>query len=210
MESPPKPSEEEKDQLNKSTKKVKIADSVASSEDHDLYPDFSQSDEDMDDSKEFNPNPEIQISHEDFDSWCKPWRNTLIIEDNVPPTSPIGQDQESKELTPMETPSLPHPLDQKADSIFGPWMMAKKPQRRCPVDKKVERNKEETEKEPLTLRSRFNLLSDANITQESKDEDSIAESNQQEPQQKPPPSLIPHHLSITRRRLILNPKFTIA
>ncbi|KAJ1412450.1 hypothetical protein SESBI_20411 [Sesbania bispinosa] len=36
----------------------------------DLYPDLEFSDHDRVDPKAFNPNPEIKISHEEFEDWC--------------------------------------------------------------------------------------------------------------------------------------------
>ncbi|KAJ1426552.1 hypothetical protein SESBI_10296 [Sesbania bispinosa] len=45
----------------------------------ELFPDHMDSEDEMPATSEFNPNPEIKITREEFEDWCKPWRNTLIV-----------------------------------------------------------------------------------------------------------------------------------
>src|ERR1044072_8647249 len=35
--------------------------------------------EDEEDIREFDPCPEIHVSKEEYDSWCKPWRKALVV-----------------------------------------------------------------------------------------------------------------------------------
>ncbi|KAJ1427557.1 Reverse transcriptase zinc-binding domain [Sesbania bispinosa] len=45
----------------------------------ELYPDWNLSEQEPQDYREFNPNPEIKISLEEYNSWCQSWKTTLIV-----------------------------------------------------------------------------------------------------------------------------------
>ncbi|KAJ1384001.1 hypothetical protein SESBI_42905 [Sesbania bispinosa] len=45
----------------------------------ELFPAIQDSDEESPNPEAFNPYPEVQISYEEYENWCKPWKNTLIV-----------------------------------------------------------------------------------------------------------------------------------
>ncbi|KAJ1382730.1 hypothetical protein SESBI_43986 [Sesbania bispinosa] len=178
---------------------------------YDLFPELSNSDDNGDVSTEFIPKPEVSISHEEYENWCKPWKNTLIVKllgrrisfrflstrlqslwakegrikvlnlnkdffmgnnvgplTNPPPSEALSPnhdsiDPSSSKKNVSSGEQIAH--DSNSDKInppqsgcFGPWMIAKKPQRRMQKNQSKQIGKEGSINDQLIIGSRFKVL----------------------------------------------------
>lgn len=45
----------------------------------EICPEIGAENEEADPSKVFNPKPEVKISLEEYEQWCRSWKNTFIV-----------------------------------------------------------------------------------------------------------------------------------
>ncbi|KAK7243125.1 hypothetical protein RIF29_37911 [Crotalaria pallida] len=45
----------------------------------DLCPMLEEEEKDVDNSEEFDIKPKIEVSLEEYEEWCRPWRKALIV-----------------------------------------------------------------------------------------------------------------------------------
>ncbi|KAJ1429963.1 hypothetical protein SESBI_08025 [Sesbania bispinosa] len=68
-----------KDMVTSSEFMVQNPEDIVTAVSEELFPGFDDSDDDCSNQEDYNPNPEVQISLEEYQDWCKPWRDTLIV-----------------------------------------------------------------------------------------------------------------------------------
>ncbi|KAJ1386891.1 hypothetical protein SESBI_40438 [Sesbania bispinosa] len=179
MENIKKPSSEEEDLLDRSTKKVKL---ISGFEDNKVLSESgfpgtqNPSEQPIRPSKEKPSYKDMVISSKEVME--EDPEEILKAACDVPIPTPLTPKSQEEEVKVQEDHNLvsKDSADQanliskdQASNMFGPWMIAKKPQRKRPLMRKPDSSKEKDPQKGPSNGSRFDLLADDHQVEEIAD-----------------------------------------
>ncbi|KAJ1442466.1 hypothetical protein SESBI_00826 [Sesbania bispinosa] len=132
-------STEEEDLVHRSAKKIKDKPSLELQPEEivrmvteELFPDMDISNNNDHGDMEFDPNPNVHVEFEEYENWCGPWKYSLIVRlmgkrvEVAQHVQSISNDMQGS------TPQEKKPQADGDETVFGPWMLAKKISRKRP------------------------------------------------------------------------------